>query len=164
MERSAFDIDIWQGNVRSDGPDGAEKHGFDVTQERLDNARRARAKLVPATREALDVDALTIYGKGWSTMRSVAVGPLPTRHFDFEHATEEDGDGVVPISSSLIPGLPSVGLTRRAVDFRDMRAGLSPHAFMGSFDETQTMIGRWFEGAKPQEVAPRNLVGEFGIP
>lgn len=160
-ELSAFNIDHWQQNVTPHGPDQAEKNGFDVEKEHLQEAGRVLADLADPLAAGLKAtEVLTVYGvKKDSTLVQVKVGPAPDRDYDFDKATKEEGDGIVPARSALLKDIPAIKLTSEDVSYwTETTAALNMHAFIGSLDETQTIVSRFLAGWNgAKDLLPRGM-------
>ncbi|MBX3193305.1 MAG: hypothetical protein KF819_40355 [Labilithrix sp.] len=153
-----FDMKNWQRNVTPQ--DLVEKHGFDVEQSHLTEAKRVLEGLPDPTTIVPASEMLTIYGaREKSTMTKVRVGAAPEHDYDFKNAQKSEGDGVVPVQSALFPKIPAVKLTWDDVSyFTETTAALSFHAFIGTLDETGTIVSRFLEGAStPADILPRGL-------
>lgn len=157
-ELDIFKIESWQQNVTARVE--AEKNGFDVEQGHLDDAKRVIGHLADPIGESLDADGLlSIYGvRPKSTLVQVRVGDNANRDYDFDHATRGDGDGVVPAVSAVFAGVPSIRLTWADVSyFTETSAALSFHAFIGTLDETKTIVSRFLDGENGTSLLPRGL-------
>lgn len=160
-ELSAFDIDHWQQNVTPHGPDKAEKNGFDVEKEHLLEADAVLSNLKDPLAAGLSAtEVLTVYGvKKRSTLERVVVGPPPERRYDFKAKDKGDGDGIVPACSALLAGIPAIKLTEEDVSYwTETTAALNMHAFIGSLDETQTIVSRFLAGwNSAKDLLPRGM-------
>lgn len=158
---SAFNIDHWQRNVTPHGPDKAEKNGFDVEKEHLLEAKAVLDGLKDPLAVGLNAkEVLTICGvKKGSTLSQVKVGPASDRDYDFDKATKEEGDGIVPARSALLAGIPAIKLTEEDVSYwTETTAALNMHAFIGSLDETQTIVSRFLAGSNSaKDLLPRGM-------
>jgi len=155
---------MWQTNVTTATPD---PNGLDVVQARLDDAARVLGGLpFPVEVGVAREDVLTIHGRrAGKTLLNVSVGPNAEENvpnwFDFDHATFGDGDGIVPTTSSVVPGAgcAAIEIAEADVPYLDVKTRLvSMHAFLPTLDEVSTVVARFFDGANTAgELVPRGM-------
>jgi hypothetical protein len=94
---------------------------------------------------------LVIYGSNPdSTLRTVTV--LDVRNkiknwYDFDNAQNGDGDGVVPVDSATLKGVPALEIPKADVSVFNVKSHLfSLHALLPSLDEVSSATSRFFSG------------------
>jgi len=160
-ELDIFQEKNWQVNVTPLVE--PEKNGFDVQQQHLSAALRALNHMADPLAESLDsTEMLTIYGvKPKSTLVQVPVADdseSKNRDYKFDARPRGDGDGVVPKVSAVFTGIPSIRLTWDDVSyFTETIARFNFHAFIGTLDETKSIIARFLDGENGVALLPRGL-------
>jgi pimeloyl-ACP methyl ester carboxylesterase len=152
----------WQANITS--LPGNDPNGYAVEQHHLDDARALLDALPDPSSPTFGIardDMLVVYGsKPASTMQTVPVGPGTDRWYSFDQATLADGDGSVTVDSALPPNfnLDSVMIRFADLSWLDQaRARVAFHALLPTLDEVQTVVGKFLQGERSDQLLPRNI-------
>jgi Lecithin:cholesterol acyltransferase len=157
-----FDVNNWQKNTVD--PDVGNS-GFDVEQVHLTAAKRVLATLPLPADPPFKIpsgDQLVIFGnKADAVMVTVEVGPAPDCWYDFDRASKDAGDDVVPVQSAQLAGVSSVEIQEDDVSyFHPIERGMASsdlHAFLPALDETATIVSRFFQGSRGTSLLPKGL-------
>jgi hypothetical protein len=158
-----FDVHNWQGTAT---PDPDDPDDFDVEQAHLTATRNILNSLPDVTQPGFGLNGriLVIYGanakrKPDSTLRTVTVFPQSDgiqNWYDFDHAQNGDGDGVVPVESAKLNGIPAVEVRGEDISEFNLKSHfLSLHALLPSLDEVSSITSRFFSGVTGPALLPK---------
>ncbi len=157
-----FDVDDWQRNLVAVPSLGTEQK-WKVEQGMLDRAEAAVEGLpdVLAPGMLTPDQVLTVVGlEPSSTPVSIKVkrsgGPVEN-WFDFTKVTYGVGDGVVPLTSSHIPGVDYVWVSHSDASAISFARLISLHAFLPCVDEVHAICERFFSGLSGTALLPLGM-------